>query len=199
LKRLTGWPNERVLYFGDHPYADLVDLSMEHGWRTGAIIEELEDEIVVMNSDEFKWNVNWANVLHLLLEHNQHRTGAKDKGKLEAWNEELKECRYSTYLANIGRLLDPQTAVTFVQARLEGDLQPVLWLHLPHPCYIQLLRAQALSRGRRLHLQDHQSQSVKQSSTMSQHDDHPSCRFAVDHKFYPRRGALPHDFRAWFV
>jgi hypothetical protein len=26
LQRLTGWGDDRVLYFGDHPYADLADL-----------------------------------------------------------------------------------------------------------------------------------------------------------------------------
>jgi hypothetical protein len=26
LQRLTDWGDERVLYFGDHPYADLADL-----------------------------------------------------------------------------------------------------------------------------------------------------------------------------
>lgn len=30
-----------MLYFGDHPYSDLADVTLEHGWRTGAIISEL--------------------------------------------------------------------------------------------------------------------------------------------------------------
>lgn len=30
-----------MLYFGDHPYSDLADASLMHGWRTGAIIKEL--------------------------------------------------------------------------------------------------------------------------------------------------------------
>jgi len=29
LQRLTGWGDERVLYFGDHPYADLADLVIQ--------------------------------------------------------------------------------------------------------------------------------------------------------------------------
>ena len=37
--RLTQWNDDRVLYFGDHPYADLADLNLNHGWRTGAIIQ----------------------------------------------------------------------------------------------------------------------------------------------------------------
>jgi hypothetical protein len=38
---MTGWKGQRVLYFGDHPYSDLADASLMHGWRTGAIIKEL--------------------------------------------------------------------------------------------------------------------------------------------------------------
>jgi HAD superfamily 5'-nucleotidase-like hydrolase len=39
---MTGWKGENVLYFGDHPYSDLADVTLHHGWRTGAIIKELE-------------------------------------------------------------------------------------------------------------------------------------------------------------
>lgn len=38
---MTGWRGDEVLYFGDHPYSDLADVTLEHGWRTGAIIHEL--------------------------------------------------------------------------------------------------------------------------------------------------------------
>lgn len=38
---MTGWYGSEVLYFGDHPYSDLADVTLEHGWRTGAIINEL--------------------------------------------------------------------------------------------------------------------------------------------------------------
>lgn len=38
---MTGWQGHQVLYFGDHPYSDLADVTLEHGWRTGAIIKEL--------------------------------------------------------------------------------------------------------------------------------------------------------------
>lgn len=38
---MTGWTGDEVLYFGDHPYSDLADATLEHGWRTGAIIHEL--------------------------------------------------------------------------------------------------------------------------------------------------------------
>lgn len=41
LQDLTGWSGHQVLYFGDHPYSDLADVTLEHGWRTGAIINEI--------------------------------------------------------------------------------------------------------------------------------------------------------------
>lgn len=41
LQNLMGWRGHKVLYFGDHPYSDLADVTLEHGWRTGAIINEL--------------------------------------------------------------------------------------------------------------------------------------------------------------
>lgn len=41
LQSLTGWAGHKVLYFGDHPYTDLADVTLEHGWRTGAIVDEL--------------------------------------------------------------------------------------------------------------------------------------------------------------
>lgn len=41
LQELMNWSGQEVLYFGDHPYSDLADVTLEHGWRTGAIINEL--------------------------------------------------------------------------------------------------------------------------------------------------------------
>ncbi|KAG7221107.1 hypothetical protein INR49_017548 [Caranx melampygus] len=50
--RLTGWRGSKVLYFGDHIYSDLADLTLKHGWRTGAIIPELRKEIKIMNTEQ---------------------------------------------------------------------------------------------------------------------------------------------------
>lgn len=44
---------------------------MFSGWRTAAIIHELEDEITVGNDEVMKWNNNWSNVLQSLLEEHQ--------------------------------------------------------------------------------------------------------------------------------
>ncbi len=42
FQRLTGWKGDKVVYFGDHAFTDLADVTLHHGWRTGAIIKELE-------------------------------------------------------------------------------------------------------------------------------------------------------------
>jgi hypothetical protein len=47
---------------------------MFSGWRTAAIIHELEDEINIGNDEVMKWNNNWSNVLQSLLEEHQVRS-----------------------------------------------------------------------------------------------------------------------------
>lgn len=36
------------------------DLFLKHGWRTGAILEEVEDEINIINSDAFQKTIRWV-------------------------------------------------------------------------------------------------------------------------------------------
>ncbi|XP_031632609.1 5'-nucleotidase domain-containing protein 3, partial [Contarinia nasturtii] len=36
LQEMMNWSGHEVLYFGDHPYSDLADVTLEHSWRTGA-------------------------------------------------------------------------------------------------------------------------------------------------------------------
>ncbi|POM80716.1 5'-nucleotidase domain containing hypothetical protein [Phytophthora palmivora] len=54
LSKLTGWVGNRVLYIGDNLFADLVEPSRANGWRTGAIIRELEDEMRVQRTPEYQ-------------------------------------------------------------------------------------------------------------------------------------------------
>jgi hypothetical protein len=49
---MTGWKAGDVLYCGDSLFADLVDAHRANGWHTAAIINELEDEISVIESQE---------------------------------------------------------------------------------------------------------------------------------------------------
>lgn len=58
LQDMTGWQGHQVLYFGDHPYSDLADVTLEHGWRTGAIIKELTVNIQI----QYKYTTNTRSV-----------------------------------------------------------------------------------------------------------------------------------------
>lgn len=58
LQELMNWSGHEVLYFGDHPYSDLADVTLEHGWRTGAIISELsvsETNPNICNNIGIRW------------------------------------------------------------------------------------------------------------------------------------------------
>jgi len=33
---------------------------LKYGWRTGAILEEVEDEIGILNSDAFQKTIHWV-------------------------------------------------------------------------------------------------------------------------------------------
>jgi len=56
--KLTDWDQKSVLYFGDQINADLAEPSLRFGWRTAAIIPELEAEMAIYDSSEFRLKVN---------------------------------------------------------------------------------------------------------------------------------------------
>uniref|UniRef100_A0A8C4NGV6 5'-nucleotidase domain containing 3 n=1 Tax=Eptatretus burgeri TaxID=7764 RepID=A0A8C4NGV6_EPTBU len=91
--RLTGWTGSSVLYFGDHIYSDLADLTLRHGWRTGAVIPELGDEIKTMNSASFVSTLAWLQTLTALLETSQVLQDAESVGVLKEWQQERHELR----------------------------------------------------------------------------------------------------------
>ncbi|PNF26601.1 5'-nucleotidase domain-containing protein 3 [Cryptotermes secundus] len=93
LQDMTGWRGEQVLYFGDHPYSDLADVTLEHGWRTGAIINELTHEIETLNDPEFKMNCNWLQMLTQLIEDFQDCESAEDKEVVAKWMAERDDLR----------------------------------------------------------------------------------------------------------
>lgn len=49
----------------------LQDLTLKHGWRTGAIIPELRKEIKIMNTEEYMHMTTWLQALTGLIEHMQ--------------------------------------------------------------------------------------------------------------------------------
>ncbi|XP_048404833.1 5'-nucleotidase domain-containing protein 3 [Stegostoma tigrinum] len=94
--KLTGWTGSKVLYFGDHIYSDLADLTLKHGWRTGAIIPELRSEIKTMNTDKYNQVVVWLQGLTGLLERMQTYEDAESRMVLQEWIKERNELRETT-------------------------------------------------------------------------------------------------------
>uniref|UniRef100_A0A0S7EQL1 NT5D2 n=1 Tax=Poeciliopsis prolifica TaxID=188132 RepID=A0A0S7EQL1_9TELE len=66
--RLTGWRGSKVLYFGDHLYSDLADLMLRHGWRTAAIVPELEQETKIVSAHRYAVTLTWLQALTGLME-----------------------------------------------------------------------------------------------------------------------------------
>ncbi|XP_058799257.1 5'-nucleotidase domain-containing protein 3 [Phymastichus coffea] len=93
LQDTTGWRGHQVLYFGDHPYSDLADVTLEHGWRTGAIIKELAHEIETLNDPKFKLDANWLQMLTCLIEDHQNVDGPEAEAELLDWIQERDRLR----------------------------------------------------------------------------------------------------------
>ncbi|XP_026287604.1 5'-nucleotidase domain-containing protein 3 isoform X2 [Frankliniella occidentalis] len=109
LEAITGWQGKQVLYFGDHPYTDLADVTLEHGWRTGAIVHELSHEIQTLNNDEFKLNCNWLQMLTMLIEdHQEIEDNPMAKNVLDKWIEERDRLRLE-----IKKVFNPQFGSVF--------------------------------------------------------------------------------------
>ncbi|KAL0851100.1 hypothetical protein ABMA28_006971 [Loxostege sticticalis] len=115
LQDLTGWSGHQVLYFGDHPYSDLADVTLEHGWRTGAIINEITHEINTLNMQSFKENANWLQMLTQLIEDYQDYKEPEAVEVIEQWMAERDYLR-SSYLASrneIKAVFNPQFGSVF--------------------------------------------------------------------------------------
>nr|XP_002130381.1 5'-nucleotidase domain-containing protein 3 [Ciona intestinalis] len=93
LMQLSKWVGNEVLYFGDQIYADLSDPTYSYGWRTGAVIPELEEEISVMNSRVFGHSVIWLQTLERLLERMQIYRDAESQQLVREWLNERNELK----------------------------------------------------------------------------------------------------------
>lgn len=93
LQRLTGWQPHETLFFGDHLYADLADAILNVGWRTGCIVPELEREINVINSDEFKQNVTKLITLEKYLEFEQKINKNTNGPLIDRYKQERREIK----------------------------------------------------------------------------------------------------------
>ncbi|XP_063052773.1 5'-nucleotidase domain-containing protein 3 [Engraulis encrasicolus] len=119
--RLTGWGGNKVLYFGDHIYSDLADLTLKHGWRTGAIIPELWKEIKIMNTEEYVHTMTWLQALTGLVERMQVYRDPASQAVVQQWVEERQDIRSRTkdiFNAQFGSLFRTYHNPTYFSRRL---------------------------------------------------------------------------------
>lgn len=64
--QITKWNGPEVIYFGDHLFSDLRGPS-KAGWRTAAIIHELESEIRIQNDESYRFEQSKFHIIQELL------------------------------------------------------------------------------------------------------------------------------------
>ncbi|XP_034552470.1 5'-nucleotidase domain-containing protein 2 [Notolabrus celidotus] len=106
--RLTGWRGSKVLYFGDHLYSDLADLMLRHGWRTAAIVPELEHETKVVSTNQYALNLTWLQALTGIMERLQIHRDGESKEVFQEWQKERDELKVM-----IKNLFNPQFGSIF--------------------------------------------------------------------------------------
>uniref|UniRef100_A0A7C9AM94 5'-nucleotidase n=1 Tax=Opuntia streptacantha TaxID=393608 RepID=A0A7C9AM94_OPUST len=84
--QITKWKGPEVIYFGDHLFSDLRGPS-KAGWRTAAIIYELENEIQIQNDDKYRFEQAKFHIIQELL----GRLHATVSQKTEAYHSLLEE------------------------------------------------------------------------------------------------------------
>jgi HAD superfamily 5'-nucleotidase-like hydrolase len=100
LSRLTGWGSE-VLYVGDHVHADLRE-PRRQGWATAAIVRELERELAVVNTDEYKTLHERSMEADQLLTRVQALGDVKGLDALEAERENVRVQMRRSFNENFG-------------------------------------------------------------------------------------------------
>ncbi|KAF3777501.1 5'-nucleotidase domain-containing protein [Nymphaea thermarum] len=86
--QITKWHGPEVIYFGDHLFSDLRGPS-KAGWRTAAIIHELENEIRIQNEDSYRCQQAKYHILQELL--GKLQACVRNCQKEEAYNALVNE------------------------------------------------------------------------------------------------------------
>eukprot|EP00250_Pteridium_aquilinum_P001422 c11618_g1_i2 orf=584-2458(-) len=110
---ITKWKGPEVLYFGDHLYSDLRGPARA-GWRTAAIIRELEREIRTQNLDDYRFRQAKYHIMQELLGkyHGLPLTsprGEEEKELLLSLREERQNAR-----ADMKAMFNPYFGSTFL-------------------------------------------------------------------------------------
>lgn len=111
--QITKWNGPEVIYFGDHLFSDLRGPS-KAGWRTAAIIHELESEIHIQNEDSYRFEQAKFHITQELLG-KLHSTVAQSQ-RCEAYKslfEELNEERQNAR-STMKRMFNRSFGATFL-------------------------------------------------------------------------------------
>uniref|UniRef100_G3P6U1 5'-nucleotidase domain containing 3 n=1 Tax=Gasterosteus aculeatus aculeatus TaxID=481459 RepID=G3P6U1_GASAC len=99
----------------------LQDLTLKHGWRTGAIIPELRKEIKIMNTEQYMHMMAWLQALTGLIEQMQVHRDAASQAVVEEWIKEREDMRSQTkdiFNAQFGSLFRTYHNATYFSRRL---------------------------------------------------------------------------------
>ncbi|RXN19614.1 5 -nucleotidase domain-containing 3-like protein [Labeo rohita] len=97
------------------------DLTLKHGWRTGAIIPELRKEIKIMNTEEYVHTMTWLQALTGLVEQMQVHRDPASQTVIQQWIDEREEMRLRTkdiFNAQFGSLFRTYHNPTYFSRRL---------------------------------------------------------------------------------
>ena len=180
LLQITGWRGHKILYFGDQIYSDLADITLFHGWRTGAVISELE----VSLNGLFKKNYSWF-VYHLCNQKEINILNSEEFGEaiseLEAIQELIEERQRTTCRVNVF------SGASDLLQHLFRDRE-VLRLKTK-----SLFNPQFGSIFRTHHNPTYFSRRLFRYSDIYMGSITNLLKYSINHIFCPRRGSLPHE------
>ncbi|XP_030456303.1 uncharacterized protein LOC115677311 [Syzygium oleosum] len=149
--QITKWNGPEVIYFGDHLFSDLRGPS-KAGWRTAAIIHELENEIHIQNDDRYRFEQAKFHIIQELLGRLHAAVVSSQSEGFKSLLEELNEERQKARLI-MKRMFNSSFGATFLTdtgqesafayhihqyadvytSKPENFLlyQPEAWLHVP--------------------------------------------------------------------
>lgn len=156
-------------------------MTLEHGWRTGAIISELSHEIDTLNNVDFKSNANWLQMLTQLIEDSQDDESECAQIALKKWMKERDDIRYNNWNKDY-----------FIK------LLTVLFLLYRNGIKI-VFNEQFGSVFRTYHNPTYFSRRLFRFADIYTSDITNLLKYSVNHTFYPRRGVMPHEYVSTFM
>ncbi|RUS21625.1 5' nucleotidase family-domain-containing protein [Endogone sp. FLAS-F59071] len=135
---------QKVMYIGDHIFSDLEEPNVQQGWRTGAIIRELETELQIRNTDSYRHTLSWLLRLERLIKQaqtaNVEQRTPQLQHLLENWRDERKSIRRNlktVFNKQFGSVFRTHHNPTCYTSNLENfDNYPLDYMFYPDRAYL---------------------------------------------------------------